>query len=146
MKKMIMVLLMSLSFLEQAYSHINMDLIGKWQYINYRYQGNTYPILDSDLIMTYEFGLDSTSRLHWTWIKETNKFCERAGQYSFSSNELIEFVTWINTNNHYSCSSDPDMQPNKLNKINYKIVDDKLELELDLSGEPIFYIWKRISN
>lgn len=138
--------LLTVSFVFFCSTNVFADLIqGEWKYIAYIYQGQRAPLPNPNLDLRFTFDGSGLSKLKWTRANEDG-FCERLAEYSIEEGNLLrQFVTWVNPDNHISCSSDTDMRLGSLSFTPFLIFENELQLRLEINGEPFFYVLKRIS-
>lgn len=121
-------------------------LEGRWVYYKKIYQGQEYPEgPDSTLRLIYEFSAEGESRLYW-WHEGQNDRCERRGRYEIEGDRLVDRVTWVDPDNFYGCSRDPDMQNGKVTKTPFYFRGPDWVLRLPFGGEEMQFVWKRISE
>ncbi len=117
--------------------------IGQWQFDRYFYQGQENPIPNPQLILQFEFLTDGTNRLFWVRKNETG-FCERKAHFSYDAPYIQQEVFWVNPSHSMECGQDTDMQVGNQSRAKMILVDDRLHLYIDFSGEDFIYIFKRI--
>jgi hypothetical protein len=116
------------------------ELQGTWKYDYFFYQGNIQPLPNPDLDLRFTFNADGTVLLKWFYQGQIG-FCERKANYRIQPDgSLYQKVTWLNPNNHFSCSKDADMQMGKESVNNFQINKGQLYLEMALGDEPFFII------
>jgi hypothetical protein len=123
----------------------SLNVVGNWQYDGFYYQEHRYENPNSNLVLVFTFNADGTERLFWSRTDEKG-FCERKGTYTIEGDKLIQQTTWLNPDNDSSCSSDPDMQPNRTTETVIDMNDGNLNIHMDLNGAPFLYILKSVSS
>lgn len=121
------------------------SILGTWRFTKYKYQGQVQPAPNSDLLLTFTFYSDLTSRLFWKRQGEEG-FCERIATYSITQDILTQKTIWLNPKNHSSCGKDPDMRPDQKSMMSFLLRDNELIFVLELSGEPFYYILEPYPN
>lgn len=143
-------LLASVILFGSSMASANADIVGTWVFSKIRQdQGQQQnearvmmPAPDSDLLITFEFDPGGMNRLHWT-RKNEKAFCERRGQYRFTSEVLQDLVVWTHPENDLKCQQDPEMKLGTMTASPAQIVDGKLELGLGVGDQIVTYIWER---
>lgn len=139
------VLLAGVVLSPSAFSYDLYDIVGHWQYEYFNHRGSDFPVDKEALDLKFSFNEDGTGVLMWE-RRNANVRCERKSIYEVRDyNMLYQKVTWVNPENHISCSEDEDMQLNTESITKFDVSNDMLTLYLDLSGEPLFYYLKKIS-
>lgn len=123
----------------------NESVQGQWRYIGHYYEGVFQNPLNPNLVLTFEFTADGTSRLHWYRLNEPG-FCERTGIYSFDGHKIMDKVTWVNPENSFECGKDPDMQLGHNTETPARIVEGKLQTDLPLGDSFLIYVWEKIKQ
>lgn len=116
-----------------------LSIIGTWQYAGFRYNGDTYPIPNPNLVLKFSFDTDGKSHLIWYRTNEPG-FCEKRGEYQVRGDELWQKTTWVNPKNDRSCSSDPDMQLGRETTTRFQLSEGELVFVLNLDGRDFFYL------
>ncbi len=139
MKKWISILILLFSL-----PSFSQEIVGKWKYKYFIYDGQEYPPSNPDLDMRFEFTQDGVSILRWQVLGQT-EFCERKALYAFHTADLIyQKNVWAHPGNHMSCGSDPDMQLGRESLTPFRVLGPNLELILQLNGKPYVYIFERL--
>ena len=120
------------------------EIIGRWKFTEYIYNGQTLPLPNPKLQLFFEFNQTGSNRLWWTRDNEPG-FCERIGLYNFDGDTLEDQVVWVNPNNHIECAKHEDMIMGQIAKNKVTIIGNKLHLHLALKGEPFVYVWEKQS-
>lgn len=121
------------------------QLAGRWLYVGFIYHGQTYPPLDSDLNLYFEFTEDGRSKLEWSF-KNSTSMCSRWALYENDAALIDQWVVWTDPQNAADCFKDPDMKIGSRSQTPYFIKDSRLYLELSLDGDPLFYILTKGTN
>lgn len=116
-----------------------LTIIGTWQYAGFRYNGDTYPNPNPNLVLKFSFDAEGNSHLIWYRTNEPG-FCERRGEYRVNGDELWQKTTWVNPENDRSCASDPDMQLARETTTRFLLTADDLTFVLSLDGCDFFYL------
>ncbi len=117
-------------------------LIGAWQFTKIRYQGKEMPIPNPNLVLTYDFYEDGLDRLYWSRTDETG-FCERTARFQFGPDYFRELIIWVNPKNRFDCGQDPDMQMGHQSFVDYRMIEGRMEIDIQLGDGFITYIWTR---
>jgi hypothetical protein len=123
----------------------NESIQGKWHYIGHFYQDVFQKPMNPNLVLTFEFTEDGTSRLRWHRTNE-NGFCERTGKYSFDGKHILDEVTWVNPENTYECGKDPDMQLGHKTETPARLVDGNLQTDLPLGDSFLIFVWEKVTE
>ncbi len=118
------------------------SLHGKWKFTKFIYQGQEHPPLNPNLQLYFEFYKTGTNRLWW-YRSDERGFCERIGIYSYQEDKLTDEIVWVNPQNNFDCSKDPDMQMGRKSTTLVEILDYQLRIHMSLAGEPFIYIWEK---
>lgn len=121
------------------------EIIGRWLYVGFIYEGQQFQPLDPNLTLYFDFSEDKTSILQWSW-SNTSEVCSRMAIYAYDHQQIDQWVVWLNPNNAGKCSSDPDMRLGSRSQTNYFIKNENLYLELSLDNKPLYYVLKKVSN
>ena len=119
-------------------------LVGKWEFYKVYFEGEYREPFSKNLKIFFEFNEEGESRLYYYRTHEKG-FCERQGEYRIEENFLVDKVTWLNPENNSECGLDPDMRLGNETTTPFEIKEGEFYLHLFLSGQPLVYIWKRIS-
>jgi hypothetical protein len=122
-----------------------LTIIGTWQYAGFRYDGDTYPKPNPNLILKFTFDADGKSHLIWYRTNEAG-FCEKRGEYQVQGDKLWQKTTWVNPANDRSCSSDPDMHPGRETTTRFLLSEGELAFVLSLDGRDLFYLLRPVQN
>lgn len=122
------------------------SLFGRWLYVGFSYEGQTYPPLDPDLVLHFEFTPDGLSHLEWSWKNSLISTCSRRAVYAHDKNTIDQWVVWSNPQNASECNKDPDMKIGSRSQTPYSIRGNSLYLELSLDSKPLFYILKKVAD
>lgn len=121
------------------------DLVGSWQYEYFNHRGTDYPVDKNSLDLKFKFNADGTGELNWV-RHNVDVSCERKSVFEIrQGNFLYQKVTWVNPDNHVSCSEDEDMQMDSESLTRFDLSGNTLTFYLDLSGEPLYYYLSRIN-
>lgn len=120
------------------------DLVGRWIYVGFIYEGHRYERPNPDLHLYFNFNSDGSHRLFWR-RKGERKFCERSGPYSVSENKLRIKVAWLNPENDFSCANDPDMQLGRETENLIRIADQDLGIYMSLNGQEFIYLLRKLT-
>ena len=115
---------------------------GEWKYIGFIYDGRNYPAPNPKLYLSFTFFPTQEVRLYWKRDDEDH-FCERLADYEITEGFLKQTIVWVNPENHFSCSKDPDMQMGKQTRNKIEWDDKQMKLYLELSGKPLIYLLNR---
>jgi hypothetical protein len=126
----------------QAFAASSRELLGRWQYDGFLYEGHRYPNPNPDLDLTFTFLVDGKSRLSWL-RKNDGTFCERIADYQVVEEHLLQKVTWVNPKNASECRADSDMQLGQETDTVISIEEPELTFFVNLNGKPFLYILKR---
>lgn len=118
-----------------------LSLIGTWQYVGFRFEGNFYPNPNPKLVVEFRFEENGTSNLRWQ-EKGEDKFCERRADYALNGDVLWQKVTWVHPENDLFCMRDPDMQLGGESWTRIIFEQELLGLVLSLKGEELIYLMK----
>ncbi len=119
-------------------------IVGRWAYFMKIYKGQEMPEPpEATLRLRFEFLADGQSHLYW-WNEGQGNHCERRGHYRVTGNILEDHVEWVDPNNSFSCSDDPDMENGKVTKTPFAFRNGNLVIRLQLGEEELFYVWKKI--
>ncbi|MCB9025249.1 MAG: hypothetical protein H6625_02955 [Bdellovibrionaceae bacterium] len=144
--KYIIVTLLSLlsqfSLAETAGENFSGDILGRWKFVEYIYEGQKLPIPNRNLNLLFEFHETKSNRLWWFRDNEPG-FCERIGLYTYENETLTDNVVWVNPDNHVECSQHPDMRMGQIAKNKVTFENGKLYLHLSLKGQPLIYVWEK---
>ncbi|MCB0406966.1 MAG: hypothetical protein KDD34_02115 [Bdellovibrionales bacterium] len=121
------------------------SVIGKWQFYKVYFQGEYRPPFSEELQLFFEFTEEGKSRLYY-FRKNESGFCEREGKYTVDGEFLIDEVTWVNPQNNIGCGQDPDMQKGQKTTTKIAFENGDFYLYLNLKGEPLVYIWRRLGE
>lgn len=121
------------------------QILGKWQFYKYHYQGSERPLPNPNLILTFEFLADGSNVLHWERQGQEG-FCERKGSYTITNGQLSDRVTWVNPQNAVECSRDPDMRVGRTAVVPVSFRNSDFWLHLTLSGDVLIYVWKKLES
>jgi hypothetical protein len=116
------------------------DIVGKWQYWGYIYEGVEQKRTNLNLLMFFEFDDWGNSLLYWR-RRLTKGFCYREGLYTYQHCQLSDRVVLVASDNRFDCVNDPDMQINRESVSRLEKIGDRLYLHASLSGKPFVYIW-----
>lgn len=117
-------------------------IVGIWHFVGYMYDGHELPKPNPELEIIFEFHADKTNRLFWFRHGQTG-FCDRQGQYDISETHIEELVVWVNPENNFNCSKDPDMQMGRQAKFPYRFNGERLETRVYVGDMDVWYIWER---
>ncbi len=121
------------------------SIVGRWAYFMKIYKGQEMPEgPGATLRLRYEFLPNGQSRLYW-WHEGQNEHCERRGYYRVENGHLIDRVYWVDPNNSYGCSRDPDMQNGRETRTPFTFRNGNWVLRLALGEEELLYVWKKIT-
>lgn len=120
-------------------------IVGRWLYVGFIYQGQTYAPLDPDLVLYFEFTKDGYSKLEWSW-KNSASTCARWALYANDEKTIDQWVVWSDPQNAPDCQKDPDMKIGSRSQIPYLAEDRLLYLEISLDSNPLFYILKKVTE
>ena len=140
MKSFILVILMAIN----SYASAVFDpLIGRWDYVGFHYQGHYFQKPNPDLHVIFEF--DANQHVKLTWIRDDDhSHCNRIADYAVNQGVLRQTIIWVDPDNSYGCSSDPDMTLGKTSETPYQVHENKLNLYLSLNGEELVYVLDRL--
>lgn len=117
-------------------------LVGGWRFYKKVYQGIEMPEgPGATLRMFYEFNEAGESYLYW-WHEGDTDHCGRKGRYSTEAGFLVEEVVWVDPENTYGCSRDPDMQLGRRTRTPYYFRDGDFALQFSLGDERLDLVWK----
>lgn len=116
-------------------------LLGRWQYLRYRYRGAEIPRADPALILTIDFK-KSSNTLAWRRTGDGGS-CERRAAYETAGGSLIQKVVWVSPNNAAGCGADPDMRIGSESRTPYRLRNGTLETDFPLGEETVTYLWER---
>ncbi len=115
------------------------EILGRWSYDGFQFEGVRYPKPNPDLTLTLTFRPDGTNTLFWQRANES-EFCERVAEYSVREEILFQKVTWVNPANGRECAGDPDMRSGLETETRISILGPELWLHLEMNGKPFYYI------
>lgn len=119
-------------------------LVGRWQFYKKVYQGIEMPEgPGATLRMHYEFSAAGESYLYWRHEGDTD-YCGRKGRYFTEEGFLVEEVVWVDPENTYGCSRDPDMQLGRRTRTPYYFRDGDFALRFSLGDEGLDLLWRRL--
>ena len=123
------------------------QIVGHWLYFKKIYRKVEMPEPpEATLRLHYELNIDGTNRLYW-WHEGESDLCERKGVWILEKNVLHDRVTWVNPKNSVGCDRDPDMQLGRQTASSVSLDRaGNFLLHLSLGGEPLVYVWKKISD
>jgi len=124
---------------------MNSILIGSWLFVSMLYQGKVIDPPNPDLKIEYTFYEDGTNLLHYHREGEQGS-CDRLALYEYNGSEIHQQVTWVAPHNASFCSSDPDMQLERVTRTPASIKDGQFYLSLRVGQEDVIYIWDRKKN
>ena len=131
---------------DYSYSHAGdrvqteVSIIGTWKFTSYRYQGQELPIPNPDLDLRFTFDDNGYSNLKWFRYNEPGH-CQRVAEFNLKMDYVLYQKTiWVDSENEFSCSSDPDMRLGTESFTNYDFDNGQLLLKLDLAGESFVYV------
>ena len=132
----------------QAMGNPTERILGKWFFYKKIYQNIEMPEPpEATLRLFFEFFPDGTDHLYWTHVGE-NDICERKGKYRLTNNStgftLSDEILWVNPKNSGECSRDPDMQVGRKTNTPASFMGNDFALHLDLGGDPLIYVWKKV--
>ena len=120
-------------------------LSGVWQYVGFELDGQSYPKLDPTLDLRFHFQSEHVLTLRWHYADAEN-FCESQSIFEIQNGDtLYQKVVWLHPKNNISCSKDPDMQIGKESINPFRLSENRLLLELEMSGKPLIYILEKMS-
>lgn len=119
------------------------NIVGKWQYDGFLYEGHRYPNPNPELELTFTFDKSGQDRLFWKRRNEDG-FCERFATYQLVENHLYQKVTWVNPKNAVECAKDSDMRLGQETEIEISFDESELSFHFNLNGKTFLYILRRI--
>jgi len=123
---------------------LGVSIVGQWQFYKMEYRGNELPPRDPNLVLTYEFAEDMKSHMLWYYKNDLKHRCERRGEFEYQDGILSDTATWIDPENHISCSQDPDMRLGTVSVVPLVLHESgDLYMKLPFNGEFLYYVWKR---
>jgi hypothetical protein len=118
-------------------------LEGRWDYEAKILRGVEYPRRPTDTIwLRWEFSAEGQSLLSWG-DELLDDHCARRAKFTAVGGILEERVIWVDPENSFSCSYDPDMQLGRVTRTPFFFRAEKLVLRLQLGEEEILYVWKK---
>ncbi|MFN3698460.1 MAG: hypothetical protein ACK4VO_13575 [Pseudobdellovibrio sp.] len=126
------------------FAYVGVDsLIGRWSYVGFHYQGNYFQKPNPDLHVTFEF--EQNNKVKLSWVRDDDgSHCTRIADYSIIDSVIHQTVVWVDPENSFGCSSDPDMVLGKTSKTTYSVSENVLNLYLSLNGEELVYVLNRL--
>lgn len=115
---------------------------GVFVFIFLIFKGTQFPPPNPDLHMEFRFIESNENYLYYSRKGESG-FCERKASYVYDGEFITQKTTWLNEKNAEWCSSDPDMQLGRETKSKFKVKDNFLYLNLDLSDDEITLVWEK---
>ena len=136
--------ILSIIFFVNAASAVIIEprLYGKWEYVGFQYQGNYYHT-NPNLHVVFNFESEDRLRLSWT-RDDDQSHCARLAEYKISDDVLYQKVIWLDPENSFGCSSDPDMVLGQVSETQFSTSENVLNLYLSLNGEQLIYILNRL--
>lgn len=114
--------------------------IGEWKLSAMIYRGQSIPLPNPDLYLSWSFFPNGTERLYWD--RGGAEFCERFAHYSISNDYLQESTFAINPQNAMDCAQDPDMQVGRETKTQIQVLPGELRLKFQMGEEDLIYVLK----
>lgn len=118
------------------------NLVGEWDAIGYFAQDDFVPAMDPNFHLKYEFLIDGTSIMSWEKT-DTKLSCKRKGNWSIKDEWLIDETIWIDPSNSMTCSSDPDMEPNKITWTEFLRCENLLFTKFPFINDYLIYVWEQ---
>ncbi len=118
------------------------DIVGVWRFDRIILDGEERPPFNPDLIIEFNFREDGSDTLLWYRNNEKG-FCERDGRYAFDGEFLRDKVTWVNPQNRFDCSRDPDMQLGRETSTPTVLKNGELYMTFQVDDQSLTYIWTR---
>ncbi len=128
---------------DEVQNPIDNPIAGAWRFVGHIYNDTIIPPMNDKLVITFEFLPDNTDILKWYRIGETG-FCERKAKYNYIEQTLSEEIFWVNPENSFECSKDPDMHLGRKTSSVLKKINGQLHLELPLGDQKLVYLWDPI--
>lgn len=117
-------------------------IIGAWKFSEIIYRGQTLPLPNPDLNLSWVFFKNGTARLYWD--RGTSDFCERFSTYQWKNDFLDEEVFAVNPGNALECQQDLDMQVGRKTHTPLDFRDHQLRMHFQLGDDELIYILKAL--
>lgn len=118
------------------------SLIGIWVYVSLIYQGQPIPKLNPELKMNYIFYSNQMNEIFY-YRENENGYCKRKAEYSIVNDTLKQEVVEVDPGNAFFCGQDTDMQLGNVSYVKFRVVENRMYLDLPLGDEILTYVWEK---
>lgn len=126
-----------------ARAELPTTLKGQWRFSEMIYRGQTLPLPNPDLNLSWTFFENGTERLYWNRKGEVS-FCERFAHYELRDDKILETVFAVNPKNGIECANDPDMQMGRQTSNTIEIKGDRIHFHMQMGDEELIYVLKEV--